>query len=84
MSYITPLAPLRYNSENPRISKVKRLVPINVNSDYYNYYRKGHYASTCPKTRRVDLKEIKREGVINEDALYEDKDSLYESGKEEP
>ena len=36
----------------------------------YNCYKEGYYASSCPKPKRVDLKEIKE-------------DLLEELGKEE-
>jgi hypothetical protein len=68
-------ATMRARSETPR-TKPRRPTPIDATPVYWNCDKPGHFATTYPEPRKVNIKEVGEE-------LYEPEEE-NESGKEEP
>ena len=66
---------IRARSETP-CTEPRRPAPADATVICFNCDKPGHYATTCPEPRKVDLKEM-------EEDLYE-QEGEDESGKEEP
>jgi hypothetical protein len=77
----------RLDSVAPRASKApdnlhtnqsRQATPLDSTITYYNCYKPGHIAPSCPEPRKGDLKEIEEE-------LYNDQENNdNESGNKEP
>jgi hypothetical protein len=66
---------IRARSETPR-TEPRRPAPADTTPICWNCDKPGHFATTCPEPRKVDLKEMEEESYESEEG--------NESGKEEP
>ena len=68
-------ATMRARSETPR-TEPRRPAPTDATPVCWNCDKPGHFATTCPEPRKVDIKEVGEESYEPEEG--------NESGKEEP